>query len=210
MQDIPVALIRLDLLFDTVSGIIAFLIAHQANRAFKLTKQKRLSDLSTGFLVLSAAMFERVIGTFYFFVYLGLPPPSEVPFAPATIMIDAYGFMKIMAFLLFAVSMRRTGRVALPQASVALMALPVLIDLRLEFVAVIILIVVVLQAVLNYLEVRSRFALYVAVGFLLLLGGHLALMLAQNELRGYLIGQLLQVLGFIALLVMLIKAGREP
>ena len=210
MQEIPVGLIRLDLLFDTVSGIIALMIAHHANRAFKLTKQKRLSDLSTGFLVLSAAMFERVIGTLYFFVLLGLPPPYQDPNTIVIIMIDAFGFMKIMAFALFAVSMRRTGRESLPQATIALMALPILTDIRLEMVAVIILIIVVLQAVMNYLDVRSRFALYVALGFLLILGSHLALMLAQNELRGYLIGQILQLLGFIALLVMLIKVGREP
>ncbi|MCK4483361.1 MAG: hypothetical protein KAU89_00950, partial [Candidatus Thorarchaeota archaeon] len=68
MQEQIIALIRLDLLFETIGGIIALMVAYYATKAFNLTGQKRLSDLSTGFLVLAAGLFSHVGGTWYFFV----------------------------------------------------------------------------------------------------------------------------------------------
>jgi hypothetical protein len=117
----------------------------------------------------------------------------------------AYGTMKIMAYILFAISTRPTGGDHSPALGL-FMALPILIDPRLDVVAIIILVVVVLQSTMNYLAVRSRYALYVLVGFCLLLLSHIAAAYAE---RGYVLSQVFQFLGFIALLVMLIRAGRE-
>ena len=59
-------IIRLDLVFEFISGLIALIVTYYATKAYNLTGQKRLSDLSTGFLVLSAGMFGRIMahGTF--------------------------------------------------------------------------------------------------------------------------------------------------
>ena len=75
-------------------------------------------------------------------------------------------------------------------------------------IAIIVLLVVVLQSLMNYASNRSRFALYVLVGFLFLLLSHIFLIFSFDEYRGYLLSQVFQFLGLIALLVMLIKAGR--
>ncbi len=206
MQSWLASLIRLDLLLESVAGLIALVISHYANKAYHLTEQKRLSDLSSGFIVLSAAMFSRVIGTIYFFVLIGEGMGgANLMMAVITI---AYGAMKIMAYVLFAISTRATKSPTL-KSSVVLMALPVLVDPNLDFIAIIVLIVVVIQALMNYMSTRSKYAAYVLIGFALLLLSHVVAIPAQTELRGYTLSQVFQFLGFIFFLVMLVKAGKE-
>lgn len=205
MQNLLLSLIRLDLLLESIAGFIALAVSHYASKAFRLTGQKKLSDLSTGFLVLSAAMFGHVIGTWYFFVLqAGDSGPLEGN-TLFTVVRIAYGTMKIMAYILFALSTRPTSGDHSPALGL-FMALPILIDPRLDVVAIIILVIVVLQSAMNYLAGRSRYALYVLVCFCLLLLSHMVAVYAE---RGYVLGQIFQFLGFIALLVMLVKAGRE-
>ncbi len=202
-----IMLIRIDLILETIGAIIAFAISHYANTAYKLTREKRLSDLSTGFLVLSVSMFGRVIGTIYFFVLADASGSGEA-LSLRNIVIIAYEALRIMAYALFALSTRRGVREYENNAPLMLLALPGLIDPNLEMIAIIVLLVVVLQALINYASNRSRFALYVVIGFLFLLLSHIFLIFSFNEYRGYILSQLSQFLGLIALLVMLIKAGR--
>ncbi|MFW9909169.1 MAG: hypothetical protein ACFFEF_11390 [Candidatus Thorarchaeota archaeon] len=209
MQEIILALIRFDLILEAIAGIIALIVSHYANNAFRLTGQKRLSDLSTGFLVLSVGMFGRVIGTLYFFVLGGETDPDAL--SVMNLVIVAYGVMKIMAYALFALSTHRRQRMT-SNSMTLLLALPFLISPPLEFLAILVLLIVVLQTLMNYLAVRNRYALYVLVGFLLLLIGHLLGLSAMEDLRGYVLylaSQLFQFLGLIAFLVMLRQAEKD-
>lgn len=209
MQDQIITLIRLDLLFETIGGIIALMVAYYATKAFNLTGQKRLSDLSTGFLVLAAGLFSHVGGTWYFFVRLGIEGEINPSLTRLIVLVTvAYHVLTMMAYLLFVVSTRRSVRTKQPEM-VMLLALPVLIDINLEILTIIILLVVVLQAFMNYAVVRSRYALYVLTGFSMFLLSHLFLILAGDNVGTYLLSQVFQLLGFIAFLVMLYKAGRE-
>ena len=209
MQEQIITLIRLDLLFETIGGIIALMVAYYATKAFNLTGQKRLSDLSTGFLVLAAGLFSHVGGTWYFFVRLGIEGEINPSLTRLIVLVTvAYHILTMMAYLLFVVSTRRSVRTKHPEM-VMLLALPVLIDISLEILTIIILLVVVLQAFMNYAVVRSRYALYVLTGFSMFLLSHLFLILAGDNVATYLLSQAFQLLGFIAFLVMLYKAGRE-
>ena len=209
MQEQIITLIRLDLLFETIGGIIALMVAYYATKAFNLTGQKRLSDLSTGFLVLAAGLFSHVGGTWYFFVRLGIEGEINPSLTRLIVLVTvAYHVLTMMAYLLFVVSTRRSVRTKQPEM-VMLLALPVLIDINLEILTIIILLVVVLQAFMNYAVVRSRYALYVLTGFSMFLLSHLFLILAGDNVVTYLLSQVFQLLGFIAFLVMLYKAGRE-
>jgi hypothetical protein len=201
------ALIRLDLLFESVSGIIALIIAYYATKAYNLTEQKRLSDLSTGFLVLSIGMFSHVIGTWWFFVRLGIEGPVPEVATTVTVVTLTYHFLQIMAYVLFALSTRRGGGIKQPEMAM-FMALPILIDADLELITVFVMLVVVLQALLNYATVRSRFALYVLSGFFLIFLSHIFLLTAGENVFRYLLSQTLQLLGFLTLLLMLYKVGR--
>ncbi|MHA2207157.1 MAG: hypothetical protein ACXAB6_10305 [Candidatus Thorarchaeota archaeon] len=204
MQNEFISLIRLDLILETVAAIIALMISHYANRGYRLSGQKRLSDLSTGFLVLSAAMFGRVIGTLYFFVLTG----TEGAEITMGVVIVIHGVMRMMAYVIFAVSTRRAVRGQEP-ALVLLLALPILTSPPLEIIAVVVLLVVVLQALMNYLAVRNFYALYVLIGFSLLLFSHGLALFSQDNVGGYLLSQALQLLGLIAFLILLNKAGKE-
>ena len=180
-MQLGISIIRLDLLFETISGIIALIVTIYASNAYKITGQKKLSDLSTGFMVLSVGMFGRVIGTWYFFVRLGasedMTPELRTLIAIVTI---AYGASRIMAYVVFAVAIRPSKRVEVQDAG-ALMALAVLVDPTLEMIAIFVLVIVVIQALINYTTNRNRFALYVLVGFILLLLSHL--FLAQSVIN---------------------------
>ncbi len=209
MQPEAFPLIRLDLAFESISGIIALIIAYYATKAYNLTDQKRLADLSTGFFVLAIGMFSHVIGTWYFYVRLGIEG-DIVPEVRTTMTIVTlvYHFLQIMAYGLFVLSTRRGGRARQPEM-VTLMALPVLLDSNLELITILLMLVVVVQALMNYATVRNRFALYVFSGFFLIFLNHLVLMTAEENVLRYLLSQGLQFLGFIALLLMVYKVGRE-
>jgi hypothetical protein len=213
MQNGLLPLIRLDLVFEVISGIIALIVTIYATRAYNLTGQKKLSDLSTGFLVLSAGMFGRVIGTWYFIVQYGLEDASgNVIFSIVTI---AYGASRIMAYILFVVA-TRPARHRAPMNNEnlngngigLLLAATILVDPNLEIIAILVLVLVVIQAIINYLSTRSELAFFVLLGFFLLLLSHLMVAQTLTNPSMYLPSQLAQLLGFVSLLVMLIRAGK--
>lgn len=208
MQEIGI--IRLDLIFETISGIIALMVTYYATKAYRLTGQKKLSDLSTGFLVLSAGMFGRVIGTWYFFIQFG----GEESRLIISIVTIAYGVSRIMAYILFVISTRPShtpgsqGTQNATGMSMLLMA-TFLVDPSLEIITIMVLVVVVLQTILNYMSTRSKFARYVLIGFILLLLSHIGMAQVATAPGLYLLSQGAQLLGFLSLLVMLIQAGRD-
>lgn len=213
MQTELLQLIRLDLIFEVFSGIIALIVTIYATRAYNLTGQKKLSDLSTGFLVLSAGMFGRVIGTWYFIVQFGLADPSgELLFSIVTI---AYGMSRIMAYVLFVIATRPARhRIPLDNEIVngnginLLLAATILVDFNLEVIAILVLVVVVIQAIVNYVSTRSELAFFVLLGFFLLLLSHILVAQTLEDPMMYLSSQLTQFLGFLSLLVMLVRAGK--
>ncbi len=212
MQEQLFGLIRIDILLETIAGIIAMMVSHYANQAFLLTKQKKLSDLSTGFLVLSAAMFCRVIGTLYFFVLFQSDTSEAISII--SLVIVAYGVLKIMAFAIFAFATHSSRREeSFGISTVMVMTLPFLISPLLEMIAVFFIVIVVLQTFRNYLSVRSKYALYVFIGFLLLLLSHVSgLMIQEDNIRSYwlyIASQLLQFLGYFSFLLLLRKSGRN-
>ena len=207
MQNELLQLIRLDSIFEVFSGIIALIVTIYATRAFNLTGQKRLSDLSTGFLVLSAGMFGRIIGTWYFLIQYGTDfEAGGLIFSIVTI---AYGASRIMAYVLFVIATRPPRRDPQEVAGVSMLLIAaVLVDPTLEVIAILVLVIVVLQAIVNYMSTRSRFARYVLIGFFLLLLSHIFMAQVATNPGSYLLSQVTQLLGFLSLLVMLVKAGR--
>ena len=212
MQGQIINLIRIDLIFEVFAGIIALMISHYANTAFRLTGQKKLSDLSTGFMVLSAGMFSRVIGTVYFFtLYPGIGELTPEATSIAEIVIVAYGVLKIMAYVIFVYATHARRKQQVPQMAM-LMALPFLISPSLEMIAIILLLIIVIQTLVNYASNRNRYAFFVLLGFLFLLLCHIFGIFTQDVTKAigaYLLNQLFQFLGLISFLVMLRQAGKN-
>jgi hypothetical protein len=206
-MQVGLAVIRLDLVFEFISGFIALIVTYYATKAYNLTGQKRLSDLSTGFLVLSAGMFGRVIGTWYFLIRFGVDfDAGELVISIITI---AYGVSRIMAYILFVIATRPARRTPQEVSMVSMLLMATfLVDPALEVIAILVLVMVVLQAIVNCMSTRSQFARYVLVGFVLLLLSHILMAQVDANPGYYLISQASQLLGFLSLLVLLIKAGR--
>ena len=207
MQNELLQLIRLDSIFEVFSGVIALIVTIYATRAYNLTGQKRLSDLSTGFLVLSAGMFGRIIGTWYFLIRYGTDfEAGGLIFSIVTI---AYGASRIMAYVLFVIATRPPRKNPQEMAGVSMLFMAaLLVDPSLEVIAILVLVIVVLQAIVNYMSTRSRFARFVLVGFFLLLLSHILMAQVATNPGSYLLSQATQLLGFLSFLVMLVKAGR--
>jgi hypothetical protein len=158
-------------------------------------------------------MFGRVIGTWYFIVQFGLTDPSgELLFSIVTI---AYGASRIMAYILFVVA-TRPARHREPMDNgilngngiSLLLAATILVDPNLEVIAILVLVVVVIQAIINYISTRSELAFFVLLGFFFLLLSHILVAQTLTNPTMYLSSQLTQLLGFLSLLVMLVRAGR--
>jgi hypothetical protein len=211
MQAELLSLIRLDLIFEFISGIIALIVTIYATKAYNLTGQKKLSDLSTGFLVLSVGMFGRVIGTWYLIVRYGIEGDSgNLIFSIVTI---AYGASRIMAYIIFLIA-TRPPRYREPingnnMAGVSLLLATILVDPSLEVIAILVLIGVVIQAIINYSSTRSRYALYVLVGFFFILLSHILVAQTLTNPGMYLMSQVSQLLGFLSFLVLLYRTGKE-
>lgn len=207
MQNELLQLIRLDSIFEVFSGVIALIVTIYATRAYNLTGQKRLSDLSTGFLVLSAGMFGRIIGSWYFLIRYGTDfEAGGLIFSIVTI---AYGASRIMAYVLFVIATRPPRKNPQEMAGVSMLFMAaLLVDPSLEVIAILVLVIVVLQAIVNYMSTQSRFARFVLVGFFLLLLSHILMAQVATNPGSYLLSQATQLLGFLSFLVMLVKAGR--
>ncbi len=211
MQAEFLSLIRLDLLFESISGVIALIVTIYATKAYNLTGQKRLSDLSTGFLVLSVGMFGRVVGTWYFIIRYGLEGDSgDLVISIVTI---AYGVSRIMAYVLFLIA-TRPARYREPMngnsmAGMSFLLATILVDPSLEVIAILVLVAVVIQAIINYSSTRSRYALYVFVGFFFILLSHIQVAQTLANPGMYLMSQLSQLIGFLSFLVLLYRTGKQ-
>lgn len=211
MQAEFLSLIRLDLLFESISGIIALIVTIYATKAYNLTGQKKLSDLSTGFLVLSVGMFGRVVGTWYFIIRYGLEGDSgDLVISIVTI---AYGASRIMAYVLFLIA-TRPARYREPMngnsmAGMSFLLATILVDPSLEVIAILVLVAVVIQAIINYSSTRSRYALYVFVGFFFILLSHVQVAQTLSNPGMYLMSQLSQLIGFLSFLVLLYRTGKQ-
>lgn len=211
MQSELLSLIRLDLIFESISGFIALIVTIYATKAYNLTGQKKLSDLSTGFLVLSIGMFGRVIGTWYFIVQFGLDGDSGNQVI--SIVTIAYGASRIMAYVLFLIA-TRPARYREPingnnVAGVSFLLATILVDPSLEVIAILVLVGVVIQALINYSSTRSRYALYVLVGFFFILLSHIQVAQTLTNPGMYLMSQLSQLIGFLSFLVLLYRTGKQ-
>ena len=78
------------------------------------------------------------------------------------------------------------------------------------FVVLVLLGFIVFQGVLIHLRSKTRFSLLVLFAFVLLLAAHVVLLVSVSALSAnlYLVGTLIQFLGFLSLLAFLLRSGR--
>jgi len=204
-----------------VAFIIAVVIAYQAFKGYRITKQRTLLYLHFSFALLSAGLLIDSLAGF-----LGLLSRALRGTLVLTVVgYSIYFIAQALAYgiLIFAyVSQARTLSATSPSLWVApalgfatLQAAPIpaikLLGRLVEYhpVAEIVLLFLVfyitVQTGLNYSATKDRNALLVFLGFLLLALSHLLFILMPFGALLFVIGHVLQLLGFASLLAMLLR-----
>jgi len=217
----PLWFVGFDSLMQFVAFIIAVVIAYQAFKGYRITKQRTLLYLHFSFALLSAGLLIDSLAGF-----LGLLSRALRGTLVLTVVgYSIYFIAQALAYgiLIFAyVSQARTLSATSPSLWVApalgfatLQAAPIpaikLLGRLVEYhpVAEIVLLFLVfyitVQTGLNYSATKDRNALLVFLGFLLLALSHLLFILMPFGALLFVIGHVLQLLGFASLLAMLLR-----
>jgi hypothetical protein len=203
---------------NVLSAVVAFLTSYYAYRSDRLANSPLLRVIALGFMLLGVGLLTEA-GTS---VALG-QILVEIA-APRTLAVAAtltYLSMQVVAYLIFAVGY---GYLAFGKsqkaAAAALLAAGAsrIIDLAglhgfavmSYFVILVLLAFIVYQGVLIHSKTRSRFSLLVLLAFILILVAHIFLLVSVVRLAGglFLVGAAVQFLGFVSLLVFLLRSER--
>jgi hypothetical protein len=214
--------------FDLLSGIIALLVSYYAFQARRWIESSVLSAISFGFLLLGAALLVEVVTT----LSLGITAPEATRLRTFELLENlAYLILQVVALVVIAIGYAQTtyGRSgALPAAApsglvayavkaaakpakLAGLALELYyLFLGLEFIILLVLIFIMFQGFLIYAKNRDNSALLVLLGFALIFVAHAVVLNSILAISGaeYLIAATVQFLGFLSLLVFVIRSGR--
>ncbi len=202
---------------NVLSAVVAFLTSYYSFRFDRLASSPLLRAITFGFMLLGVGLLTEA-GTS---VVLG---QTLVEIAVSRLLAVAATFtyltLQMLAYIVFAVgygylAFGRSSKVA----AVALLAVsaPRLVDLAglyrfavvSYFVALVLLAFIVFQGILIHSRTRSGFSLLVLLAFGLILVAHVVLLVSVIQLAGglFLVGTGVQFLGFLSLLVFLLRSG---
>lgn len=217
----PLWFVGFDSLMEFVAFIIAVAVAYQAFKGYRLTKQRTLLYVHFSFALLSAGLLIDSLAGF-----LGILARTLRGAVAVTVVGYAIYFLaQALAYgiLIFAyVSQTRT----MGTASISLWIAPLLGSVALqaaqgppikllgplveyhpisEIMLLFLVFYVTVQTGLNYSATKNSNALLVFLGFLLLAVSHLLFTLMPFGAVLFVIGHVLQLLGFVSLLAMLLR-----
>ena len=204
-----------DAAFQLITALVALAVALYALRGYRWVRERTLYALFLAFLLLSVGLFVNGItlsyASFTGVTFSKMGSSSMV----ADIGFWAYYIMSILAYslLLFAyVDRLRESSIALAAggmmgkggAGESLVAAGPILEL-----ALVILLFIVLIVQLAHLTVRrNRYSVLVTASFTLLLLSHLLMMFSSLEDLIYVAGRMLELGGFISLLLVLVGLRR--
>ena len=217
----PLWFVGFDSLMEFVAFIIALAIAYQAFKGYRVGKQRTLLYLHFSFALLSAGLLIDSLAGFLGLLSRALGGTLVLTVVGYSIyfmaQVLAYGIL-IFAYVSQARTLSATSRSLCVAAALGfgtLQAVPIpaikLLGRLVEYhpVAEIILLFLVfyitLQTGLNYSATKDRNAFLVFLGFLLLALSHLLFILMPFGALLFVIGHVLQLLGFVSLLAMLLR-----
>ena len=209
-----------DSLMELIAVIIALAIAYQALKGYRLTKQRRLWYVHFSFAVLSAGLLiDSLIG------FLGiLARTLRGTIALTSIGYSIYFFAQLLAYsmLIYAyVSQTRTlsatsnpillaslfGFATLQAAPIRLLGPLVEYHPVAEILLLFLVFYIAIKTGTNYSSTKDQNAFLVFLAFLLLALSHLFFILQPIGPLLFVIGHLLQLSGFVSLLVMLFRVN---
>jgi hypothetical protein len=204
-----------DAIFQLITAVVALAVALYALRGHQWVRERTLFALYLAFLLLSIGLFINGITL----SYASLTGISFSRTGSSSAIADfgfwAYYVMSLLAF--FILVLAYTNR--LRESSLALAAggmmgrggagtALVLIGPLLELFLVILLFIIIVAQLAHNIVKHNRYSALVTFSFVLLLLSHLLIMFSSLEDVIYVIGRLLELSGFLALLAVLVGLRR--
>ena len=196
----PTYVMLFEMLMETVGASISFLTAYYSLKAFRLSGRRPLLYLHFGFTVLGVSMMSRVFGSLYIISAIAMPVSVR---DMVRLVSTVCGVMRVVSYGLFAAAYSGERRVEMA------VFIPLLVNPYTEFVCVAVMVYVVVQSAINHAFVKTSESLLVFVAFLLMLLSHVMFVMSHVRAMLYLVAHVFQLAGFISMLTMLLKVGRE-
>ena len=205
-------MIGLVLLMELISSVVSFMIGYYAFKAYKSYISRGMFLLHSGFTVLGISLALRVVTT----IYIIALKVAEVPNPALRSAISFAGLIftltQLFAYSLFVLAYALQTRTA-EKTSLIGTLFPFLylsfFNPYLELIALVLLGYVSAQTMINLLFKKNIDSLLVFSGFGFMLLSHLCfLFMIVNETL-LLIGQALQMIGFLCLLAMLARVSQS-
>ncbi len=222
----------IDLVGEFFGAVISLMITYYAHKAYRLSGQRSLFLLYLGFLLIGVGFVSQALA-----ILVGVFLPTGAAPVPASLrgfvrlllldviigsgihwILEILGYIAIfVAYLFQARDIRVTGVPAL--GILAFQVLPITLARlffrpELELIIFLILVFTIVQVIVIYVPQRHNSTLYVVLGFLFIALAHLAFLffaLAPPDSSDtiYVFGHILQLVGFLLLLVMLLNTTRS-
>jgi len=195
----PQWFVGFDSLMQIIDSIIAFGISYYALKGYRLVREKTLFFLHFSFVLLGVGLLIDGIITVPALAFRGLSPVTSLSY-----LIRIIGEIVAYALLLFAyLKQTRSFMLGTTLTSMILDYNPFLETIVFFLVAY-----VASQAAMNYTVKKERNSLLVFIGFLLLAMSHMFFILPPIFRLFFVIAHVTQLLGFAALLTMLVRVTR--
>ncbi len=206
-------------ILNILSGVVAFLTSYYAYRFNRLAESPLLRSISVGFMLLGVGLFAEAATS----LSLG-QTLVDILVSRVLAVIETFTYLTVqmVAYVVFAVgygylAFGRSGKLVV--ASAALVVAPRVVGVVAGlynfaivsyFVVLLLLAFIVFQGVLIHAKASSRFSILVLLAFALILAAHVVLLASVVALAGlwFLVGDVVQFLGFLTLLVFLLRSGR--
>lgn len=202
--------LRLFLGFDVfmvfVSSIIALTIGYYAGKGYKLTSEKLLLYLSLSFSLLGVSLLVDGLVSIYFYLSMFKGAQvSRIVFMAGNVITS---IAEVAAFTLLAYTYVRYSFITASSSF-----LPILMfknyNPLVEIVLIFLLSYITIQTSISYGWKKELNSLLVFTGFLFILLAHIFFLLTSIYMFCYILAHTLQLLGFIFLLVMLLRVNKR-
>jgi hypothetical protein len=198
----------LDSLFEGFAFIALLLVTLFSFKAYRFTRDKKFRTFSVGFALMTLGILFRALADF--FVY------ADVSVKPLIMLVLYGGYMAltlVSLIVLFALTLKTRQKapfVALLLVSLVLIMLSVSYRLSFHAIAVILLAFISYHFIRNFFEKKSLCALMVCSSFVLLALAQVAFIFDIVKQKYYIIGHLIHLVAFAALLAALIRMLKAP
>lgn len=204
---VPIRFLGFDTAIYAFAALIGLAIAYKAYRLHGLTGKKQHFYLATAFTILGIGLATLTLTsgyTYYRYFALGNLNIFDQVFSIDDLGFWIYGLSSLVAYSLLAMSYIPESRARF--APVIFFTANYFAYLNIVLFAM--MAYIAFHASRHWLESRSANSALVAAGFLLTAGFHAALPFAAFSKLLYVAGHFSLVLGFIALLIMLVRLGK--